>query len=268
MESIVSSFEVLAKKYDKVHLIVSPPRCGSTAFARVFWEHPSVRYYSHEPFETTYYADGSLEETYEKIDEPLDLLPIKSQQAEHPTGNSLVIKEMPYQIGSNFSMTLSWVAKPIIFLIRDPRLNIESRINKKLETGDSPFFPLKETGWELIHGQIKHCRMHHIPYLIVDSTDFRNHPEVVLPKVFKQLDLPYYDSQLSWKADQSIEIDNLGGAHEHLYKKVLGSNTIKPANEPIPAIESFTEEGGIRKHVLACMAIYKELSEDENLIKP
>ena len=40
-------------RYSDVIVIVSPPRCRSTALARVFWEHPLVRYYAHEPFEST-----------------------------------------------------------------------------------------------------------------------------------------------------------------------------------------------------------------------
>lgn len=267
MEPTALSFETLTQQYDNIYFIVSPPRCGSTAFARVFWEHPSIRYYSHEPFETTYYADATLSDVYEQLTTPLDLLPVKADHTTETSGNSLVIKEMPYQIGDNFTKVLDYFVKPIIFLIRDPRLNIESRINKKLETGDSPFFPLKETGWELIQGQISHCRAQQIPYLLVDATDFRNQPQVILPQVFEKLGLSFFDYQLQWKADHSIQIDNLGGAHEHLYKKVLGSNTIRPATEAIPSLDSFTEEGGIRAHVKDCLNIYQALRQDSNLIQ-
>ena len=45
------------ERYDRIVVIISPARCGSTPLARVFWEHPALRYYSHEPFEVTYF-DG------------------------------------------------------------------------------------------------------------------------------------------------------------------------------------------------------------------
>lgn len=263
---ITIDFSKLLERYHNLYLIISPPRCSSTAFARVFWEHHSIRYYSHEPFETTYYEGKGLEDVYQRIDEPLDLLPVKfNSTSEAP--KDIVIKEMPYQVGDNFELAISWAKKPIVFLIRDPRLNIESRINKKLEVGDSPFFPLKETGWELINGQINHCKTHGVPYIIVDATDFRNHPQAIFTQVFERFGLDFSESQLNWKADERIEIDNLAGAHTHLYKKVLGSKGIRAASEPIPDVDTFTEEHGIRTHVKTCLDIYQALRADTQLIR-
>ncbi len=262
-----ADFLKLKEKYPNIYLIVSPPRCSSTAFARVFWEHKSIRYYSHEPFETTYYENKGLDDVYQRIAAPLDLLPIK-YNATLDTPKDIVIKEMPYQVGGNFELAANLAQKPIVFLIRDPRLNIESRINKKLEVGDSPFFPLQETGWELINQQINHCKSNSIPYIIVDAADFRNEPEAIFRQVFEKFDLDFSATQLNWKADERIEIDNLAGAHTHLYKKVLGSKGIRPATEVIPAIETFTEEHNIRTHVKYCMNIYKTLRADKNLILP
>ncbi len=69
----IAAFNRLRKKHGDIIVIVSPPRCSSTAFARVFWEHPSVGYYAHEPFETMYYMDGSLNGVVEKLNNPLEL---------------------------------------------------------------------------------------------------------------------------------------------------------------------------------------------------
>ena len=55
-----AAFEGLREKHGEIYVIVSPPRCCSTAFARVLWEHPAIRYYSHEPFEVTYYLDQGV----------------------------------------------------------------------------------------------------------------------------------------------------------------------------------------------------------------
>ncbi len=256
-----SIFDSLLGKYNKLYFISSPPRCGSTAFARVFWEHPSVHYYSHEPFEVTYYDGKPLEAVHEKLSHPLDIVPVKNGPTEEGA-SSLVIKEMPYQVGENFALAASWARQPIIFLIRDPRLNIHSRIMKKKETGDSIFFPLQETGWELIQKQIVYCDQNNIDYLIVDALDFRNHPSLIFPQVFEKLGLSFSDEMLNWKSAAHIEIDNLDGSHSHLYRKVLSSKGIYPADEPLPDLNDFPEEKGIRAHVSMCMDIYQQLSEN------
>ncbi len=260
------SFSLLLKQYQNIYFISSPPRCGSTAFARVFWEHPTVRYYSHEPFEVTYYDGQGLDAVHNLLSKPLDISSIKNSDMIEGA-SSLVIKEMPYQVGKNFGMAASWAKQPIVFLIRDPRLNILSRIMKKKETGDSIFFPLQETGWELIQQQIAYCDQEGIDYLIVDASDFRNHPEIILPQVFERLGLSFSNKMLNWQSAAHIEIDNLDGSHSHLYRKVLSSKGIRPADEPIPPIEDFTTEHGIREHVLLCMDIYKALSENSHRLK-
>ncbi len=263
---ILTKLSLLLKRYPNLYLIVSPPRCGSTALSRVFWEHPTIGYYSHEPFENTYYENKPLDDVYDKLAAPLDLLQLKSYQTE-TVAKDIVLKIMPYQVGDNFPLAASWAKRPIVFLMRDPRLNIQSRIKKKLETGDSPYFPLKETGWELIQQQIAYCQKEGIPYILVETNLARNHPEIIFPQVFERLQLDFFPEQLSWKANGSVNIDNLGGPHIHLYKKALSSKGLLPATEPIPALETFPEEHGIRAHVATCMTIYHELLEDENLIR-
>ena len=76
--STKSRFNALRKRYDNIYVIVSPPRCSSTAFARVFWEQPSIRYYAHEPFEGTYFMNQDLDHVLDNLRMPLDLRDIKS----------------------------------------------------------------------------------------------------------------------------------------------------------------------------------------------
>ncbi len=253
-----NDFSSLKKMYESIYVIVSPPRCSSTAFSRVFWEQPSIRYYCHEPFEVTYFEDATLNEVVEKIKNPLDLLTIKSYE---PTAESsgLVIKEMPYQVGSNFDLLVYLSMHPIMFLIRDPRLNIHSRISKKIEAGQDPRFPLIETGWELISNQLRYCQEQSIPYFIIDSLDFRTCPSDVFSKIFKQLNLPFSPDMLSWRATPNVNLDNLGGHHSHLYKRVLASTGIEPAEERIPELEEIPKDNGFREHVIKCMGIYNNL---------
>lgn len=251
-------FEEIKEQYDQIYVIVSPPRCSSTAFARVFWELPTIRYYAHEPFEGTYFMGQELDSVLDNLRNPLDLRDVK-QNPGFQSSSSLVIKEMPYQVGDNFPLLVSLTRKPVVFLTRDPRLNIASRMAKKEEVGDSPLFPLVETGWELIASQIDFCKEHDIPYLIVDAMDFRNQPAPIFGQIFDRLDLDFQKRVISWNSRPDVDIDNLEGDHHHLYEEVLSSTGMLPDTDVIPTIESFPTENGYRDHVRRCMRIYERL---------
>lgn len=256
----------LRARHERVHVIVSPPRCGSTAFARVFWEHPTVRYYCHEPFEVTYYHEEGLGAVAEKLAAPLDLAALGAEVAPEATG--LVIKEMPYQVGDRFPLLAQIATPPVLFLVRDPRLNIASRIAKKEEVGDSPFFPLVETGWTLIDRQIAYCRDHSIPYRIVESSDVRNTPLHLLPQVFEAFGLAFSPDMVEWAPYPEIDLDNLEGEHTHLYRRVLTSDGLQPATEPVPALDSFPDTHGVRAHVADCLEVHERLLRDPHRLHP
>ena len=260
------TFNQVLAKHDRTYLIMSPPRCSSTAFARVFWQQPAIGYYSHEPFEVVYYNQEPLPAVIEKLANPLELKEIQGD-VPGPLGNSLVIKEMPYQVRDYFPHILDYVEKPIIFLIRDPRLNIASRMEKKVAVGANPLFPQIESGWELILSQIDECKRRGIPYLIVDSTDFRNFPRIIFEQIFSQLALPFSEEMLRWPRLDHIDLDNLDGGHSHLYARVLHSTGLQPANEPVPALTDFPHTEGFRAHVDHCMNIYQSLRQDRARVR-
>lgn len=251
-------FQAIRERYDEIYVILSPPRCSSTAFARVFWEQASVRYYAHEPFEGTYFMGQNLDNVLENLRNPLDLRDIK-RETYLGLGKSLVIKEMPYQAGEKFPLLLSLTRKPVVFLTRDPRKNIASRMAKKEEVGDNPLFPLIETGWQLISDQIDYCKQHGIAYMIVDAHDFRNKPLPVFSQIFKRLGLPFHEAMLKWNSRPDVDIDNLGGDHHHLYREVLSSKGMHPDEGAVPSLESFPEEQGFREHVRQSLQIYQRL---------
>jgi len=252
--------------YDDIYVIVSPPRCSSTAFARVFWEQPSIRYYAHEPFEGMYFMGHDLNYVIDNLRDPLDLHNIKSYTF-GDLGRSLVIKEMPYQVGENFPLLISLTRKPVVFLTRDPRQNIASRMAKKKEVGDDPLFPHLETGWQLLADQIKYCKEHGIPYMIVDARDFRNQPVVIFKQVFERMQLPFRGEMLSWNSRPDAEIDNLDGDHHHLYQEVLSSTGLLADKDTIPALDSFPIENGYRHHVRQCLRIYARLQASSARIR-
>ena len=258
-------FAAVCARYPEIYAIVSPPRCSSTAFARVFWEQPSIRYYCHEPFEVTYYMQQDLREVVRKLESPLDLDRLKQCQGRADAG-ALVIKEMPYQVGERLPLLAAVARKPIVFLMRDPRSSIASRMRKKTQVGDAPVFPEVESGWELLAAQVEWCRAHHVPYLLVDSSDFRNDPEAVFSQVFDRFGLPFDADMLRWRPCPDVELDNLAGRHRHLYLKVLASTGIEPDRTPIPPLEHFPETDGWRDHVVRCLEIYEALSASEERV--
>ena len=249
----------LADRHRDVFVIVSPPRCSSTAVARLLWEHPSVRYYCHEPFEVTYYDGLGLEAVAAKLARPLDLAALTSRPPD-ADADALVIKEMPYQVCDRFPLLAGLATRPLLFLIRDPRLSIASRRRKKREVGDDASFPKVETGWRLVAEQVGEARRRQIPHLIVDTSEVRNHPRAVLPTLFARLGLEFSPAILDWRPCPKVELDNLGGRHRHLYRRVLESDGLQPARREPPAIDTFPVEGGWRDHVRECLDIFRELS--------
>ena len=116
------NLETIKKNYDHIFVIVSPPRCSSTALARVFWEHPEISFYSHEPFDFVYYRDSGLSEVYQNLTRPIKL---------KDKGRNLLIKEMTFQVGEHMDVLAKLSSHPLIFNMRDPRLSIMSRLRKK-----------------------------------------------------------------------------------------------------------------------------------------
>lgn len=250
--------EKLKRRYGNILVIVSPPRCGSTALARFFWHQPAFRYYAHEPYETVYYKDDSEIIVHTKLLSPIDLS-VEYSGKTKLEGQGLIIKEMPYQVGSHFPDLVSFATYPIIFMIRDPRLNIKSRIDKKIIANQPTNFPLIETGWELIRQQIDLCDHEGHEFVIVDCTEMRNHPVDIFSELTERIGLPFEQTMLQWQRASKINLDNLGGQHSHLYKRILNSNGIKPATEPVPEISDFPEENGFRQHVKEALLIYQAL---------
>ncbi|MCZ6725898.1 MAG: hypothetical protein O7A98_00930, partial [Acidobacteria bacterium] len=176
--------------------------------------------------------------------------------------------EMPYQVGARFPLLAALATRPIVFLMRDPRLNIASRMAKKREAGENPLFPQVESGWELWRQQIEWCCAHEVSHMLVDSTDFRNRPLEIFPRVFERFGLPFAPEMLEWRACPDVELDNLGGRHRHLYREVLESAGIKPDTAEIPPLDSFPAAGGWRDHVEACLSIYREMADSDRRILP
>ena len=255
----------LALKHEQIFLLVAPPRSASTALARVFWRHPAIGYYCHEPFNLVYH--GAL--GVEKAGHALTAAALEpASPAGEARGSCLLVKEMTFQVGEHFDSLAALTSKPVVFLVRDPRLTIASRRRKRQEGGQDPSFPLNESGWADLDTQIRSCQTLGVPYLLLDASDFRNHPENLVEALFGRLDLDFSEELLAWSPATHQTLGALGTEQSHWYQRVLTSERVEPATEQPPDVDSFPERGGLRSHVAECLGIYRRLLEDPNRLTP
>jgi len=245
--------ERLRARHGEVYLLVGPPRTASTAISRILWNHPAVGWYAHEPFEPTWYEGASLERVEELLDAPSPVAELGGRGA----GSGLVVKEMTFQVGDAFPLLASLATRPVVFLIRDPRLTAASRMKVLRRSGRPEVFPLRESGWEDLARQLAYVREHEIPHVVVDSSDLRRAPEAVAPALLETLGLDFAPELLRWSASEATGLSAVSGAEDPFYRRVLDSQGIEPPAEAVPDLADFPEP--LRAHVAECLAQYEEL---------
>jgi len=245
--------ERLRERHGEVYVLLGPPRTASTAVSRILWNHPSVGFYSHEPFEPTWYEGAGVERAAELLDAPQPVADLGGRGA----GRALVVKEMTFQVGDAFPLLAALATRPIVVLIRDPRLTIASRMEVLRRSGRPEVFPLRESGWEDLARQLAYLSREGIPYVVVDSGELRSAPETVVPSLLAHLGLTFTPDLLTWQSSSATGLSAVSGADDPFYQRVLDSNGIEPPAETVPQIADFPEP--LRAHVAACLAQYEEL---------
>lgn len=263
MLDFLDSLTSIKETYNEIYVIVAPPRTSSTAFSRVFWNHPQVDIYCHEPFDRVYHRQEGLMSAIEELNHPMRLNSSENKQGKE----NLVIKEMTFQVGKYFPLLASLTAHPVIFLIRDPRLSILSRMRKRKEGGLLPIFPPVESGWHDLHSQVMLCKKEDIPYFIIDSKDFRDYPERIFKIVLERVGLSLSQEIFSWKPVKNVVLGTLNGEQSHWYKHVLKSSSIEPESQLVSEMV-FPENHGLQAHVKEALEIYKSLRQDKQIILP
>ncbi|MGH8898623.1 MAG: hypothetical protein ACRDZ4_16790 [Egibacteraceae bacterium] len=255
----------IERSYADVHVIVAPPRSCSTLLARIFWNCPRIAFYAHEPFDGTYHRGDPLSMALAKLLAPLDL---RDQGGLRPrAGTGLLVKELPFQVGGAFPLLTSLTRHPIVFLIRDPRLTIASRMRMRVRIGQPAVFPVVESGWQLLWGQVQYCRAHAVPYLLVDATELRRDPAAIVRGVFAAAGLPYDDGVLHWAPTQEVDFGLAISAQQRWNERVLTSTAVEPPRERVPELTEFPVEGDLRDHVEAALAIYLALRAAPELVR-
>jgi hypothetical protein len=250
-----SRLDAVRARHGEVLLVVGPPRTASTALARILWNHERVGWYSHEPFEATWYQDAGPERAAELLEAPEPVADLGGRG----TGEALVVKEMTFQVGDAFPLLATLPTRPIVFLIRDPRLCIASRMRVLEASGRPQVFPLRESGWDDLARQLDHVRREGIEHAIVDSGDLRADPAAVVPPLLERLGLAYDPSLLTWGASEATGLSSVSGAEDPFYQQVLQSRGLEPDTERMPELDEFPPDDGFRDHVAACVEQYEEL---------
>lgn len=245
--------ERLRERHGEVYVLVGPPRTASTAVSRILWNHPAIGWYSHEPFEPTWYEGAGVERAAELLDAPEPVSALGGRGA----GRALVVKEMTFQVGDAFPLLASLATRPVVVLIRDPRLTIASRMKVLRRSGRPEVFPLRESGWEDLARQLDHLRRERIPHVVVDSSDLRRSPETVVPPLLARLGLTFTPDLLTWDASEATGLSAVSGAEDPFYQRVLDSKGIEPPAETLPDLSTFPEL--LRAHVAECVAQYEAL---------
>ncbi|MEU8848975.1 hypothetical protein AB0C70_22615 [Streptomyces sp. NPDC048564] len=254
----------LTAKHDDVYVVVAPPRTASTAFARVLWNNPAIGYYAHEPFEAAYFDGHGPDHAWESVRDAVDLSAVVGAKG----GNSLLIKEIAFQVGERIGELLAVTTSVPVFLVRDPRLTISSRREVKRRAGSALEFPLEETGWQALERHIAYCRDNGMDYVVVDAFDFRSQPASVMSQVSARLGLDFDAAQLTWepRPDMSLSNHRTTGV-DHFFTRVLNSKGIEPPVETVPDFEDFPENG-LREHVRWAVDLYQRLLQDPKRIVP
>jgi hypothetical protein len=242
------------ERHGEVLAIVAPPRTASTALARILWNHAQVGFYAHEPFEPTWYRDAGVEVAAELLESPS---PVGELGGTATDGTALVVKEMTFQVGDAFPLLAELATRPIVFLIRDPRLSIASRMEVLRRSGRPELFPLRESGWDDLERQLDFVHAAGLPHLVVDSRDLRSAPESVVPPILDALGLDFSPELLSWKPSSATGLSAVSGPADPFYQRVLESGGIEaPRESPLP-LDAFPETDGFRAHVAECVRRYE-----------
>lgn len=252
--------------FDRCFVVLSPPRASSTAFSRVLWNSPSIRYYVHEPFESNYFQSSGMDSVWKTINDPIDLPHAVGGEKTH---EDALLKEITFQVGSEMGMVRRLAGAPIVFLVRDPRLTVSSRINVRRAMGLEEDFPLIESGWMSLVEQVEECREQGTDYLIVDSWNFRSQPERVFAQVAERLEVSFSADWLNWEPTPGMALSNhRTSSSDPFFTRVLSSSRLEAPVEEIPDFDSFSTANGMREHVAWAFDRYQELLRDPRHISP
>lgn len=133
---------------------------------------------------------------------------------------------------------------------------------------DMPQFPSKEM-YRIQYNLWKHVKKNIDPEaIIIDGFDLTSRPEVILPKFFKKLGIPYKDSYLQWESDPEVVYSSWKGSSDIVFtssKTATSSRAVecsqfdppkRPRGTSNPALK-MTDE--LKEYVSHSMPYYEEM---------
>lgn len=206
----------------------SGPRNLSTALMRSFEARGDCRV-SDEPLYAHYLANTG-------IDHPMRDAVIASQPTDWRTVVAGLVSEGEHLVSFQKHMAhhllpqvgRDWLAQVRnALLIRHPRRVLASyaRSRAHVEPGDLGLLQQVEL--------LDHLASRGLPVVIVDATDLRARPEVVLPKLCAALGIPFTERMLAWEPGARAS-DGVWG--DHWYAGVRASTGFAPATAGLPEV--------------------------------
>lgn len=268
----------LANVYQTRVALVSPPRTGSTAVARLLWQHPMITHHCHEPFEACYWGNQGADSVKNCLFNPMEIdTGNRISLADVPRGSGLLIKEMSFQLStSQFELLTRVATAPPIFVMCDPRLSTTSRLRIVRELSGTQTFPPFESGWQSLHEQLEFCRQRHISYVLVDSDDLRVDPAGLIAALMAAIGLPSAAGLDAWPPRPGLQLcspevgalmSDVRRADDPFYRKVLNSTGIQPRGDVDWELESaLISAAGLTDDVEKWRHRYEEMRTDPALI--
>lgn len=268
----------LAGTYSKRLVLISPPRTGSTAVARLLWQHPAITHHCHEPFEACYWGGLGDDSIASCLFHPMNVeTGERVAIADVPSGSGLLIKEMSFQLlPAHFDLLTRITDAPLVFVMCDPRLSTTSRLRIVRELSGADTFPAFESGWESLREQLALCRQRGVPYVLIDSGDLRADPAGVTAELVTALGLPAAGTLEEWAPRPGLQLvspevgalmSTVRRTDDPFYRKVLGSNGIQPREEVDWARqEKSIAEAGLTEDVERWLRYYEEMRTDPALL--
>lgn len=235
------------------YLVLSPPRCASTAMSRALGRHPAIGPYIHEPFDRFWHHGQPLADVEQRL------------KAGGVAPGALV-KEMTFQLGDGPQVAAFFEAvhHPILVLVRAPILTLESRVRMvgrglldggRLATDDAAalkvalaerdfrpvahlfdeaVFPLRHTGWRDLERRLALLRGRGVPFFVVDASRFRAAPEATLRAICARWSLAWDPKMIDW-GDGGFEFGALPEQRPWYDRLVSSTGVLPPTEDALPA---------------------------------
>lgn len=282
-DGLLRARQLVEQRFGDRVVILSPPRSGSTPVARMLWQSPafSQGYHCHEPFEARYWGGQGDDTVLRSVLCPMHVVSGERVDAGTLAGRpSLVLKEMCFQLDTPAFDWLTVVAtRPIVFVMRDPRLSIVSRLRIVKELDGSTTFPPEHSGWDALAGQVARCRERQTPYVIVDSQRLRRAPDQQAQALLERLGLQPMTSITGithWQQRTGLQLcspevgalmSEVRTGSDPFYRRVLTSTGIQPPDAiDDEGLDQQIHEAGLTARSAQWQDAYRLLQQDPNML--